>query len=62
MNKETRNFIWGLILVLVCGSGVAIHIIQLKSGIIYTWYEWTILALCAYGLVSGGIRVSKSID
>jgi len=62
MNKETRSFIWGLMLVLICGSGVAIHIIQLEIGMNYTWYEWTLLAFCAYGVVSGGIRVFKTID
>jgi len=62
MNKETRNFIWGLILVLLCGSGVAIHIIQLKSGMDYTWSEWILLVCCSYGLVSGGIRLFKTID
>ena len=62
MNKETRSFIWGLLLVLICGSAVATHIIQLESGINYTWYEWTLLALCVYGVGTGGIRVFKTVD
>jgi hypothetical protein len=62
MNKETRNFIWGLILLLLCGSGVATHIIKLKSGMDYTLYEWTSLVCCSYGLVCGGIRLFKTID
>tara|TARA_R110002167_G_C12358963_1_gene622970 strand:- start:340 stop:528 length:189 start_codon:yes stop_codon:yes gene_type:complete len=60
MNKETRNFTWGLMLVLFCGSGVAMHIIQLKAGMNYTWYDWTLLTLCSIGLVLGGNRVLKT--
>jgi hypothetical protein len=62
MNKEARSFIWGLILFFTCGIGVAIHITQLRSGMNYTWYEWTLLVLCTYGFASGGIRVFKTID
>jgi hypothetical protein len=62
MNKETRTFIWGLLLVLVCGSGLAIHIIQLKSGMHYTWYEWVLFVGCFYGTIAGGFRIYKTID
>jgi hypothetical protein len=61
MNKETRTFIWGILLVLVCGSGLAIHIIQLKSGMHYTWYEWILLIGCLYGTIAGGFYICKTI-
>ena len=61
MNKETRSFIWGLMLILICGGGVAIHIIQLKSGLDYTLFDWVLLVLCCYGMVLGAIRVFKAI-
>jgi len=34
MNKETRQFIWGLVLLLVCGIGVSIHLNNIANG---TW-------------------------
>ena len=62
MNKETRMFIWGLLLVMVCGTGLVIHIIQLKSGMHYTLYEWLLFAVCLYGIIKGGFRIFKTID
>lgn len=62
MNKETRTFILGLLLMLICGSGLSIHIIQLKNGMAYTWYEWFLFTACLYGTIAGGIRVFKTVD
>jgi hypothetical protein len=62
MNKETRTFIWGLVLMFVCGSGLAIHIIRLKNGIGYDWVEWTLFCGCLYGTITGGVRVFKTVD
>jgi hypothetical protein len=62
MNKETRSFIWGLILVLICGSGFAIHIIEIKIGKPRDWYDWTLMILTLYGLISGGWRVFRAVD
>ncbi len=62
MNKETRTFIWGLVLMFVCGSGLAIHIIRLKNGIGYDWVEWTLFCGCLYGTIAGGVRVFKTVD
>ncbi len=62
MNKETRTFIWGLLLILICGKGLSIHIIELKSGMTYTWYEWVLFIACLYGTIAGGNYVFKTVD
>lgn len=62
MNRETRTFIWGLLLILICGSGLAIHIVRIKAGIGYDWIEWGLFAACLYGTIAGGIRLFKTVD
>ena len=62
MNKKTRTFIWGLLLIIVCGIGSAIHVVQLKNGMHYTWYEWTLFAGCLYGAIVGNFHIYKTID
>jgi len=62
MNKETRSFIWGLILFLLCGSGFAIHIIEIKIGKSIDWYDWALMIFIIYGLISGGCRIFRAVD
>jgi len=62
MDKETRTFIWGLLLVIICGLGLTIHIVQLRSGMHYTWYDWVLFACCLYGTISGVLCIHKTTD
>lgn len=62
MNKETRSFIWGLILVLVCGSGFALHVIEIENGIKRTLYDWVAMAFTSFALYAGVVRVYKAVD
>ena len=46
MNKETRHLIWGILLAIVCGFGVAQGITWLQNGIITFWtISFTLLQL-----------------
>lgn len=62
MDKETRTFIWGLLLLIICGLGLAIHIVQLRSGMHYTWYDWMLFIFSLYGTISGALSIHKTID
>ena len=60
--KETRRFIVGLLLAIVCGSGAAIHIVPLRSGIPYDWFEWISFGLCLCGAIRGSFLIQKTIN
>lgn len=62
MNKETRIFIWGVLLILFCSIGVGIHTLNLRNGITYTWYDWVLASSCLLGVVSGGVCVYKTVN
>lgn len=62
MNKETRSFIWGLIMFLICGLALVIHIIEIQSGKPRDWYDFTLMVLTFIGMMSGLSRIYKSID
>jgi hypothetical protein len=62
MNKETRIFIWGLVLVLICGTALAIHIAEMING---TWrfnaLQSFMLFFSAVGFICGGININRTI-
>ena len=62
MNKETRSFIWGMFVLIVCGSGCAIHLNNIYNGANYDLYYWILFILCALGVYSGAVRVFNNID
>jgi len=62
MNKETRTFIWGLILLIVCGLGFAIHINDFINGTFEYGWNWLSFAGTISGTVIGGIKVSTTTD
>lgn len=62
MNKETRTFVWGLLLVFICGLSVCIHIDELYDGKVYSWYNWVLMGLNVCGFLSGVQYVGRSID
>jgi len=53
MNKETREFIWGLLLILFCGIGFVFHVMEVLMGKPRDWYDWTLMAITLYGFISG---------
>ena len=62
MNKETRSFIWGVILVLVCGTGTAIGISKIIDGTFKILPDAILIFFTLCGVVSGAIRLHKSVD
>ena len=62
MNKETRSFIWGLIIVIINALAMAIHIIQIRYGVDYGLFEYTIMAFNIIGLIIGFERIYKTIN
>ena len=62
MNKETRTFIWGLILLIVCGVGFSIHINDFINGTFEYGWNWLLFGGTITGTVIGGIKVSRTTD
>jgi len=62
MNKETRSFIWGIIMVFVCGIAVAINIIKIENNGKMEFISYVAFGLQCAGVVSGFIRIFKNID
>lgn len=62
MNKETRTFIWGLIMVFMFGATIVYHGVNLKTGVIYNWHEWILFSICVMGFISGLSKVIKTTD
>ena len=62
MNKETRSFIFGLILILICGVGFVIHLTEIENGVYRNTRDWILMFLDFFGVISGMIRVFKTID
>jgi hypothetical protein len=61
MNKETRMFIWGIILTIICGLATVIHIIEIKENIPQNWLDWVGMVFCICGLYSGIEYIHQSI-
>lgn len=61
MNKETRSFIWGLLLIIVCGSSLGTILERVAYGdAAFLDGLGTIFALL--GVYLGAKRVYKNID
>lgn len=61
MNKETRQFIWGILLTIIGSVAVALWIIDIKNGTHMDWFSW----LCFIGSIlamAGGLKyINNSI-
>ena len=62
MNKETRSFIFGMFLLILCGLACAININNIYNGANYTLYDWILFVLSAIGFYYGLVMVSHNID
>lgn len=58
MNRETRIFIWGLILLFTCGIATAIHISDIINGDHLTY---VLLPFTLIGVFIGSIRLYESL-
>lgn len=67
MNKETRQFIWGIILLLICTHGTFSFYEDLKvhlaNGITVGQLVWdlSLIGLEAFGTLMGGYYILKNI-
>jgi hypothetical protein len=62
MTKETRTFIWGMTLLLVCGIGLALHIVDFINGTFEYGWNWLLFAGCAFGSIQGGVKITQTTD
>lgn len=61
MNKETRTFIWGLIVFFCCLEGFVKFSDKIITSQIINVY-WIGAGLCIVGAISGITKIYKSID
>lgn len=63
MNKQTRIFVWGVVLVLSCTVGLSLHLIEMVNGVweISVW-KLTLLIGTTLGVLAGGISIYKSLN
>jgi hypothetical protein len=62
MNRETRTFIWGLLVVYICASGLGLQIRELMSRVDFGWFDWIFLILNLLGVISGLYSIYKTVD
>ena len=61
MNKETRNFIWGLILIIICGGALSIHLTQIINEEHRDIIDNLLMIGAIPGVIIGLIQVHKSL-
>lgn len=61
MNKETRKFIYGFFVFIVCSMGVAMNIVMIKEGVEPVWLHWLLLLVALIGVISGYITIKENI-
>lgn len=61
MNKETRTFIWGFIILISCGFATAGFILKLFDGH-REWFNFVGLALTAPNVFVGLNKINKVTD
>jgi hypothetical protein len=60
MNIETRTFIFGLIILFVCGFGVGINVLQFIRGTFGGGWHWVTLIFSLLGAIIGSIKIAKT--
>lgn len=61
MNKQTRNFIWSIIVLLICPIGVTLAIIDLHAGHVNALNILT-LVFASLGTISAAFRLFESLE
>lgn len=61
MNKETRNFIWGLILLTICGTALSIHVAEIKAQNPRNIINNIMLILTIPGVIMGWRKIQNSL-
>lgn len=61
MNRETRTFIWGLVLIFACAPGLAIHLHKVIHLTFQGGWQYLLLLSCLYGVIQGCVYIYKSI-
>ena len=61
MNKETRNFIWGLVLLIICGTALSIHLTQIINEEHRNIIDNLIMIGTIPGVIIGLIKIYKTL-
>ena len=59
MSKETKTFIHGLILMIVCGLAVVIHLKDMVHGAFQGGVRWVFFLAAVAGLIVGKIKITE---
>ena len=64
MSKETRTFIWGMRLLIICGMGLSMDIVQLHNGTFEkeSVFVWFLSIGCLLGTIQGMIKITNTTD
>lgn len=58
MNRERKTFIWGLILMIVCGLAIVIHLKDIAHGTFQGGVQFMFLLLAIAGFIVGKNKVA----
>ena len=60
MSRETKTFIYGLVLMIVCGLAVAIHLKDMIHGAFEGGVRWVFFLAAVAGLIVGRIKAGEN--
>ena len=60
MSRETKTFIYGLVLMIVCGLAVAIHLKDMIHGAFQGGVRWIFFLAAVAGLIVGKIKITEN--
>ena len=58
MNKERRTFIWGLILMIICGLAIVVHLKDIVYGTFQGGVQFMFLLSAIAGFIVGKSKVT----
>lgn len=62
MNRETRTFVWGLLIFFVVGTGLVYQIHYMIESGSEDWLDFVVLFILGVGTSGGVIKIIKTTD
>lgn len=62
MNRETRTFVWGLLIFFVVGTGLVRQIHYMIESGSEDWLDFVVLFILGVGTLGGAIKIMKTTN